>query len=89
MLVAGHETTVNGLAGVLFEVLRRHGIRDQLVADPTLVRAAVDEGMRIPSFYGFCRRALEDTEVSGVSIPATPAKGVHTVATAGVTKYLL
>lgn len=71
MLVAGHETSVNGLAGVLFEVLRRPAVRDQLIADPTLIRAAVDEGMRIHTpFYGFYRRALEDTEVSGVSIPA-------------------
>jgi cytochrome P450 len=71
MLVAGHETSVNGLAGVLFEVLRRPAIRDQLIADPTLVRAAVDEGMRIHTpFFGFYRRALEDTEVSGVTIPA-------------------
>jgi cytochrome P450 len=71
MLVAGHETSVNGLAGVLFEVLRRPAIRDQLVADPTLVRAAVDEGMRIHTpFFGFYRRALEDAEVSGVTIPA-------------------
>lgn len=71
MLVAGHETSVNGLAGVLYEVLRRPAIRDQLIADPTLVRAAVDEGMRIHTpFFGFYRRALEDTEVSGVTIPA-------------------
>jgi cytochrome P450 len=71
MLVAGHETSVNGLAGVLYEVLRRPAIRDQLIADPTLLRAAVDEGMRIHTpFFGFYRRALEDTEVSGVTIPA-------------------
>jgi cytochrome P450 len=71
MLVAGHETSVNGLAGVLFEVLRRPGIRDRLIADPGLIRAAVDEGMRLHTpFYGFYRRALEDVEISGVPIPA-------------------
>lgn len=71
MLVAGHETSVNGLAGVLFEVLRRPEIRDQLIADPDLIRTAVDEGMRIHTpFFGFYRRALEDTEVSGATIPA-------------------
>jgi cytochrome P450 len=71
MLVAGHETSVNGLAGVFFEVLRRPEIRDQLVADPNLIRAAVDEGMRIHTpFFGFYRRALEDTEISGIKVAA-------------------
>jgi cytochrome P450 len=71
MLVAGHETSVNGLAGVLLEVLRRPSVRDQLIADPSLIRVAVDEGMRLHTpFYGFYRRALEDVEISGVPIPA-------------------
>lgn len=71
MLVAGHETSVNGLAGVLLEILSRPAVRDRLVADPSLIPAAVDEGMRIHTpFFGFYRRALEDVELSGVTIPA-------------------
>lgn len=71
MLVAGHETSVNGLAGVLFAVLSRPHVRDALVADSSLIRAAVDEGMRIHTpVFGFYRRALEDVTISGVDIPA-------------------
>ena len=71
MLVAGHETSVNGLAGVLYEVLRRPDIRDELRANPELVRAAVDEGMRLhPPFFGFYRRTLGDVDVTGVHIPS-------------------
>ena len=71
MLVAGHETSVNGLSGVLYAVLSRPWVRDALVADPSLIRAAVDEGMRIHTpVFGFYRRALEDLTISGVDIPA-------------------
>lgn len=71
MLVAGHETSVNGLAGVLLEILSRPAVRDRLITDPSLIPAAVDEGMRIHTpFFGFYRRALEDVELSGVPIPA-------------------
>lgn len=71
MLVAGHETSVNGLAGVLFAVLARPEVRDRLVTEPDLIRAAVDEGMRIHTpVFGFYRRALEDMTISGVDIPA-------------------
>lgn len=70
MLVAGHETAVNGLSGVVYEVLTRPDVRSRLIADPGLIPAAVDEGMRLhPPFFGFFRRALADVRVAGVTIP--------------------
>jgi cytochrome P450 len=70
MLVAGQDTGVNGLSGVMYEVLSRPDVRDRLIADPSLIPAAVDEGMRLhPPFFGFYRRATADVEFAGVTIP--------------------
>jgi cytochrome P450 len=70
-LVAGQDTSVNSLGCLLYEVLTRPEIRRQLIDDPGLIPAAVDESLRLhPPFFGFYRRAKVDTEVGGVAIPA-------------------
>jgi len=71
LLVAGHDTSVSGMTSVLYEVLTRPSIREQLIADPDLIPAAVDEGLRLhPPFIGFFRRATRDTEIAGQPISA-------------------
>lgn len=69
LVSGGHETTVAALTNVLFEVLSRPGIKQQLIDDPGLIPAAVEEALRFhPPFMGFYRRATEPTEVKGEKI---------------------
>lgn len=70
LLNAGHGTTVAGLTSLIHEVFTRPELRDRLIADPSLVPAAVDESMRLhPPFFGLYRRVTTDTNVHGVDIP--------------------
>jgi cytochrome P450 len=70
LLVAGHDTSVSGLTSALYEVLSRPDIRQQLIDDPSLIPAAVDEALRLhPPFIGFFRRATKDVTIAGVEIP--------------------
>jgi len=71
LLNAGHGTTVAGLTSLLHEVLSRPDLRARLIADPSLIPAAVEETMRLhPPFFGLYRRVTTDTTVHGVEIPA-------------------
>ena len=71
LLFAGHETTTTLIANT-FRVLLAH--RDQwesVVAEPKKVSAAIEEVLRFsPSIVGWRRKALVDTTVGGVDIPA-------------------
>lgn len=70
-LGAGHHSTTAAMSSVVYEVFSDSGVRDRLLADPSLIPAAIEETLRLnPPFYGFFRRATEDTEVSGVPISA-------------------
>jgi cytochrome P450 len=70
MLNASHETALNGISSLLYEVLRRPGIKQRLIDDPSLIPAAVEEALRLhPPFISFFRRATRDTEIDGVEIP--------------------
>lgn len=69
LLTAGHDTAVNSLGSLLYEVLTRPDIKQQLIDDPSLIPAAVDESLRMhPPFFGFYRRATKDTTLRGVDI---------------------
>ncbi|MFD7061129.1 cytochrome P450 [Streptomyces sp. NPDC059906] len=71
LLIAGHETTANQIAlGVL--ALHRNGQWEKLVADPSLVPAAVEETLRHQSIVptGLQRVAREDMEIGGTAIKA-------------------
>ncbi|MCW3014562.1 MAG: cytochrome [Solirubrobacterales bacterium] len=71
LLVAGHDTSVSGLTSCLYEVLSRPDIKQQLLDDPSLIPAAVDEALRLhPPFIGFFRRATEAVNLGGTQIPA-------------------
>jgi len=70
VLLAGHETTTNGLNNVLLELLRHRDQWERLVAEPDLIANAVEEGLRFSSsVIAWRRRALEDVEIGGVAIP--------------------
>lgn len=69
-LGAGHHSTTSAMASLIFEVFGSEEMRERLVADPEAIPIAVEESLRLhPPFYGFFRRATEDTEVEGVEIP--------------------
>ena len=71
LLNAGHETTTNMLANGIHELLTNEKQLDQLHKDPALVESCVEEVLRFDSPIQLNnRRALEDTELGGVNIPA-------------------
>ncbi len=71
ILGAGHETTVGGIGGLLYQVAKDPALRDELLADPSLVDNAVEEALRLEApLMGLGRNTRNEVEVDGVSIPA-------------------
>ena len=69
LLVAGNETTRNGLSGAMQLLIENPEARQRLVDDPDLIPAAVEEALRLTSpVLSFVRTATEDTELGGVPI---------------------
>ena len=71
LYIAGHETTVNLIAGGTLALLRHPGQLALLRSDPALVGNAVEELLRYDSPVQASRRiTLEPVTVGGVTIPA-------------------
>ena len=71
LYIAGHETTVNLIAGGTLALLRHPGQFALLRSDPALVGNAVEELLRYDSPVQASRRiTLEPVTVGGVTIPA-------------------
>jgi cytochrome P450 len=69
ILGAGHETTVGGIGGLLYRVLKDPKLRDRLIADPALINNAVEEALRLESpLLGLGRFLLDDTVVEDVAM---------------------
>jgi cytochrome P450 RapN len=77
LLLAGHETTANQTGNFVFLLLANRALWDSLVADPTLVPAAIEELLRFVPLgggAGFVRIAKEDVTLpSGHFIAAGDA----------------
>jgi cytochrome P450 len=70
ILGAGHETTVGGIGGLLYQVLKDSRIRDQLLADPSLIEQAVEEALRLEApLMGLGRVLKDEAVVDGVAMP--------------------
>ena len=71
ILVAGHETTSNTLSKMIAMLLADRTRWELLLADPSLVRTAVEESLRFDANAGFGlpRFITEDIEVSGQTVP--------------------
>ncbi|MFE7114208.1 cytochrome P450 [Streptomyces sp. NPDC057654] len=71
LLLAGHETTMTTIGRGVFTLLRHREQYEQLVAEPALVPAAVEEILRhdFPADVGFLRVATED-----VDLPSGPVR---------------
>jgi len=69
ILGAGHETTVGGIGGLLYQVLKDPEVRDRLIADPSLIDNAVEEALRLEApLFGLGRYLLDDTTVDDVAM---------------------
>ncbi|MEV6085796.1 cytochrome P450 [Streptomyces parvulus] len=76
MLVGGHETTANQLAGQALVLLDDRARYERLVADPGLIPATVEELLRYVPLWasvGPSRVATEDVEIGGVTVRAGEA----------------
>jgi cytochrome P450 enzyme len=72
LVVAGSDTTVHALCFAVLDLLRHPEVWRAVVADPSLVRNAVEESLRHEPFAKFGsvpRYALEDAEIRGTLIP--------------------
>jgi cytochrome P450 len=71
LYIAGHETTVNLIAGGTLALLRNPDQLELLRADPTLAAGAVEELLRYDSPVQASRRiTLEPVSIGGTTIPA-------------------
>lgn len=69
LLVAGNETTRNGISGGMQLLIEHPEARQRLIEDPSLIPAAVEEMVRMVSpVHSFSRTATRDTEIRGVKI---------------------
>ena len=72
MLFAGHETSVNGIAHSVLNLLRFPDQLEKLRQRPEIIVGGVEELVRFESSVQtwHTRSALEDIEIAGVTIPA-------------------
>ncbi|AUX34263.1 MULTISPECIES: cytochrome P450 [Sorangium] len=72
VLVAGHETTSNMIAKMVAMLLSDRKRWERLLAEPSLVRTAVEEALRFDANAGFGlpRFITEDIELSGTKVPS-------------------
>jgi cytochrome P450 family 142 subfamily A polypeptide 1 len=69
LLVAGNETTRNGLTGAMQLLIETPDFRQRLIDDPSLIPAASEEMLRLVSpVVSFSRTLTRDTELGGVPI---------------------
>ncbi|MEU6352649.1 cytochrome P450 [Streptomyces sp. NPDC047072] len=72
LLVAGHETTANMISKMVSLLLADRTRWESLLADPSLIRTAVEEVLRYDanlSTFGLSRYVGEDTELDGGPLP--------------------
>ena len=71
LIPAGAQTTYRMFCNLMFGLLTHPDQLAALQADPSLIPAAVEEGLRWqPPLISFGRTAVVDTEIEGVAIPA-------------------
>jgi cytochrome P450 len=73
LLVAGHETTANMIGKMIAMLLADRSRWERLLADPSLIRTAVDEALRYDANlggFGIRRYLTEDTNINGELLPS-------------------
>jgi cytochrome P450 len=71
LLIAGHETTANAIGKMVAMLLADRKRWEQLIADRSLIRSAVEEALRFDANLGFGmpRYLDEDVEIAGTRLP--------------------
>lgn len=71
LLIAGHETTANMIGKMVAMLLADRAHWERLLADPSLVRTAVEETLRMDanSGFGMVRYLPVEAEVAGTTLP--------------------
>jgi cytochrome P450 len=78
LLVAGNETTTNGIAAGIHLLASQPELLARLKQEPALVKEFAEEVLRTESpVQGLFRTALADENIAGVSIPVGSAIMVH------------
>jgi cytochrome P450 len=69
LVVAGHETTVNGMGMLLYRLCAEPGLRDRVLADRSLVEKVIDETLRLhPPVWNMGRTVRREATVRGASL---------------------
>ncbi|WP_113699227.1 cytochrome P450 [Nonomuraea lactucae] len=77
-LVAGMDTTVNGIASMLRVFAERPDVWEEVRNDPKLAGAAFEEALRLESpVQGFFRETTCDVEIDGTTVPAGSRVCLH------------
>lgn len=71
LIGAGHETTKSALGNALYHMLSDRSRWDQIVRDPSIIPAAVEETLRFDgSVFGWYRTVTSEVELGGKTLPA-------------------
>jgi cytochrome P450 len=71
LLAAGNETTISAMSSLLLHIASEPTVRDRLIGDPRLIKAAIEETVRLDSpLHVFSRTPTRDVTIKGVGIPA-------------------
>jgi cytochrome P450 len=69
LVVAGHETTVNGMGMLLYRLCAEPGLRERVLADRSLVGKVIDETLRLhPPVWNMARTVRGETAVRGAAL---------------------
>jgi cytochrome P450 len=69
MVVAGHDTTVNGIATLAYRVMTEPGLRTRLLADRSLIASTIEENLRLhPPVWNQARTIAAPTTVRDVDM---------------------
>jgi cytochrome P450 len=69
ILVAGHDTTVNGIGNLLRHLLERPGFAERATREPDFLDRAIEESLRFESpALGLARTVVTETTVAGTTL---------------------
>jgi len=77
LIVAGHETMVNGIGSALWLIGSHHRVKQRLINEPGLIPAAAEEALRLESpVQMMARTVTRDLSVEGVTFKAGDKVGL-------------
>ncbi len=78
LFVGGNETTTSLITNMVWRLLQDRPLWERLVADPSLIDAAVEESLRFdPPVLGLYRTTTRDVELEGGTVPKDAKVMMH------------